>query len=55
MILIIFLLILTEILAIYLENYVENYAGGIPILKLILNVGIAISLAPLEKLAKNIF
>ncbi len=54
-IMVVIMLIVTEIIAIYLESYVENFVAGIPIIKLILNVLLAISLSPIENFVKRIF
>jgi two-component system, sensor histidine kinase ChiS len=50
---IIFLLVI-EIVNLYLENYLDRFTAGIPILKIVSNVGIALSLSPIEKIAKKL-
>ena len=44
------ILFIFEFLNIYIELYVEDYAGGVPIFKLIMNMTLAGSLNPLERL-----
>lgn len=45
------LLIITEFFTMNLENFLQDYTGGVPIVKLLLNVILAISFSPMEKLA----
>jgi hypothetical protein len=55
MIMILLVLILTELLVLFLEGYFERYTVGIPFLKLMVNVLMALMFSPLEKLAAKFY
>jgi hypothetical protein len=39
-----------EFLILFFEGYLDRFSGGVPVFKLIMNVVLAVSLNPLEKL-----
>jgi hypothetical protein len=46
------LITMFEFLLIMVEPYIENFASGVPIIKLVINVGLALSLNPIEKIVR---
>jgi len=43
-------LIAVECIAVSIENYTDSYTGGIPIAKLVINILLALSFAPIENI-----
>ncbi len=44
------LILIFEVISLVIENYLDNYSYGIPLVKLALNVSLAVMLNPVEKL-----
>ncbi|MDX2189950.1 MAG: triple tyrosine motif-containing protein [Bacteroidota bacterium] len=49
------ILIVVEFIAMYIENFADEFSSGVTFVKLIVNVTLAISFAPLEKLSYKFF
>jgi hypothetical protein len=47
------LILIFEVISLVIENYLDNYSYGIPIVKLGLNVSLAVMLNPVEKLTNR--
>ena len=46
---------LFEFVILYLEPFVDDYANGVPIFKLAMNIALALSLHPMERVFRRVF
>jgi hypothetical protein len=47
------LILIFEVISLFIENYLDRYSYGVPLVKLALNVSLAVLLNPVEKLANR--